>query len=784
MALAASDMTQTRPRLLMPGLARWAPGTERYQVAGGGTVAVPVYAGDRVTVIDLEGRQPAEIVVLTADGRGEPGLLGAADGGPAEGLRALLDRDDESAQLLRKSLKARGLEADFAKAIHCFGTETPAFEQAVFDVDGDGVLIVAAPGADMDVADHNPPTTLDLIVMRADAKHAAEAGLPAPLADVRYETRIAAGEAHAYEVRQGEFIQILDIEGRECSDFQAFASRQLDKGIERDIDPTATRTLMGAIYPGPGLFSKFYDTDLEPKLELIQDMVGRHDTFGFACTAKYYDDVGYPGHVNCTENFNRALAPFGIAPRGGWQAINFFYNTNIDDHHQLYLDEPWSRPGDHVIVRALQDMVCVASACPDEISAANGWNPTDILVRVYAPENVFKKAIAFRMTPDAEPQMTKETAFHPRTSELTRNFTEYNGYWLPTHFNNRGKIDEYWACREGVVALDLSPLRKFEVTGPDAEELMQRTLTRNVRKLAEGQVVYSAMCYEHGGMIDDGTLFRMSDTNFRWIGGSDYGGKWLREKASEWGLRCWVKSSNDQLHNISVQGPKSRDLLRDVVWTPPAHATIDEVAWFRFTVGRIGGHNGIPIVVSRTGYTGELGYEVWCHPKHGPEVWDAVWQAGEAHGISPLGLEGLDMLRIEAGLIFAGYEFDDTTDPFEAGIGFTVALKHGEDFVGRDALVRRKENPQRKLVGLELEGGEPAAHGDGVHIGRAQIGIVTSGTKSPVLKKNIALARLDVAHVEPGTDVEIGKLDGHQKRLPATIVPFPFYDPQKERPRS
>jgi len=166
-------------------------------------------------------------------------------------------------------------------------------------------------------------------------------------------------------------------------------------------------------------------------------------------------------------------------------------------------------------------------------------------------------------------------------------------------------------------------------------------------------------------------------------------------------------------------------------------------------------------------------------------VWDAIWEAGEPKGMLPLGLEALDMLRIESGLIFAGYEFDDQTDPFEAGIGFTVPLKSKEeDFCGREALIRRKESPQRRLVGLELVGDEPAAHGDCVHIGRHQVGIVTSGTRSPVLKKNIALCRMAIEHVEPGTEVEVGKLDGHSKRLPATVVPFPFYDPEKKRPRS
>ena len=227
--------------------------------------------------------------------------------------------------------------------------------------------------------------------------------------------------------------------------------------------------------------------------------------------------------------------------------------------------------------------------------------------------------------------------------------------------------------------------------GPDAESLMNRTLTRNVRKLSVGQVVYSAMCYEHGGMIDDGTLFRLGQDNFRWIGGSDYGGIWLREQAETLGLRVWIKSSTDQLSNLSVQGPKSRDILREIVWTPPAQPTMDELQWFRFAIGRIGDFDGIPIVVSRTGYTGELGYELWCHPKDAPAVWDAVFQAGEPHGILPCGLEALDMLRIEAGLIFAGTEFCDQTNPFEAGIGFAVALKtKDEDFIGRAALERDK----------------------------------------------------------------------------------------------
>ena len=154
------------------------------------------------------------------------------------------------------------------------------------------------------------------------------------------------------------------------------------------------------------------------------------------------------------------------------------------------------------------------------------------------------------------------------------------------------------------------------------------------------------------------------------------------------------------------------------------------------------------------------------------------------YGLAPLGLEAPDMLRIEAGLIFAGYEFTDQIDPFEAGIGFTVALKGNEEFIGREALLRRQASPRTKLVGLELAGNETAGRGDCVHVGRGQVGTVTSGTRSPILKKNIALCRVDVAYADLGTEVEVGKLDGQQKRIPAVVVRFPFYDPEKLKPRS
>jgi aminomethyltransferase len=629
-----------------------------------------------------------------------------------------------------------------------------------------------------------PPSDLVVEVRRTTPRTHEEMELPPPLAEPRLDFRVDRATARSYEVKAGEFIQVIDVEGRQCSDFLAFHGHKLERDVERGLDATVTRTLMGNAYPSPGLSGKFYDADMDPLVEVVRDTVGRHDTFALACNAKYYEDMGYPGHVNCTDNFNGVIKTYEIAARKGWPALNFFFNTAFTADNILVSDEPWSRPGDYVLLRAMTDLVCASSACPDDVDPANAWDPTDIHVRVYSPEKRFSVAIAHRVTPEARPVLTKRTAFHTRMEPLTRNFTEYSGYWLPSHYHNAGAIAEYWACREHAAVMDLSPLRKFEVLGPDAEDLMQAVITRDARRISVGQVTYTAVCNETGGMIDDATVFRLGQDNFRFVGGDEYDGVWLKEQAERLGLRVWVKPSTDQLHNLAVQGPASRAILERFVWTPPTQPALSELGWFRFLIGRIERPDGIPIVVSRTGYTGELGYEIWCHPDDGEAVWDAVWAAGEQDGLTPLGLDALDMLRIEAGLVVSGNEFDQAVDPFEAGIGFAVNLSNDEDFVGRAALEERAAHPQRTLVGLVLEGNEAAGHGDPVFVGRQEIGVVTSGTISPVLNQTIALARVAVQFREPGTEVEVGKLDGLQKRLAAKVARFPFYDPEKTRPRS
>ncbi len=760
-------------------------GVERYTVRGAGAILVEVEAGDTITVGNVEGGQAGELVALDNEGRSDPAILGVPGNSNAAGLKALLAGTDESLRGFRKKIERRGIDLSKASAVRIFDAETPAGTEETFVAQRNGSLIVAAPGGPMLADAQDTATPLTVILKRARIRSVQKFELPDPLADPVLDQRIKSMTAQSYFVKAGDYIQIIDVDGRQCTDFQCFSARKLDRGKDHPLDVTVTRSLMGSSYPMPGLHSKYYDQDMEPLVEVVQDTCGRHDAFALACYAKYYDDIGYPGHANCSDNFNKALSDKGVNPRGGWMAINFFFNTAIDANGLVVSDEPWSRPGDYVLLRALTDIVCVSSACPDDTTPANGWNLTDIHVRTYCGAEKFSRAIAKRMTPDAEPTMTRETAFHASFAKHTRNFVEYKGFWLANSFAKAGPIEEYWACREKAVVMDLSPLRKFEVTGPDSEALLQYVLTRDVKRLGVGQVVYSAMCHEHGGMIDDGTLLRLGRDNFRWIGGDDFGGAWLREQAQKLGLKVLVRSSTDQMHNIAVQGPKSRDILKEIVWTSPVQPSISELEWFRFAVARIGGAQGVPVVVSRTGYTGELGYEIFCHPRDAEKVFDAVWAAGQPHGLKPMGMAALDMVRIEAGLIFAGTEFSDQTDPFEAGIGFTVPLKtKQDDFIGRAALIRRKDNPSRKLVGLEIDANVDVGHGDCIHIGRPQIGVVTSAMRSPVLGKNIALARIDVTHSALGTEVEIGKLDGHQKRLPAKIVAFPHYDPQKTRPRS
>ena len=769
-----------------PGLNVLPLGVERHVVNGGGLTGIQIFPDDEIEIINDEGNQVCEISVFNKNGKSELSILNLKENKDSSEIKKILSKRDEASLVTSYQLKKRNLDINKSKSAIVFDKDASLGEKIKLISKDKCYCIFAAPGADMLIHEQNPTTNLTVFVKRANIiKDKEHSIIPDPIYDPLNETNIDRKTAISFEVKEGDYIQIICPTGRQCSDFVAFDTSKLSKGIEKGLDWQTTRTFMGNTFPGPGLFSKFYDTDHEPLVEVIRDTVGRHDTFNLACTAKYYEDAGYFGHPNCSDNLSNSMEKFGVAKKKGWHAINLFFNTSAGGQNSLLSDESFARPGDYVIMRALKDLTCGTSACPSDIDPCNSWNPTDIFVRTYDKKKEFTKSFAFRMKADSETKLTKNTGFYERTSKLTRNFVDARGYWLPNDYTKHGIINEYTACREKAVLIDLSSLRKFEILGPDSEELMNYTLTRNVKKLSVGQIVYSSMCYENGTMFDDGTLLKMSDHGFRWVCGDEYAGEWLKEQAKKKNYKVLIKNSTDQINNISLQGPNSRKILKKFIFTSPAQPTISELEWFRFTICRVKDLNGIPLMVSRTGYTGELGYEIWCHPSDAPKVWDVVMEAGKDEGLIPAGFGALDLLRIEAGLILFGNEFDGQVDPFEAGVGFTVPLKtKNDDFVGRESLIKRKENPQKKLVGLELISKEKANHGDCVHIGRAQVGIVTSGCISPTLNKNIALCRIDIGHSEIGTEVEVGKIDGEQKRIAAKVVGFPHYDPKKTRVRA
>ncbi|WP_300037419.1 DUF1989 domain-containing protein [uncultured Roseobacter sp.] len=607
--------------------------------------------------------------------------------------------------------------------------------------------------------------------------------LPEPLGEIREEFTVPRASAIGYEVRRGEVLQIIDAEGQQCSDFQAFRAASLDIGREHMIDATATRSMVRRAFPGPGLADKFFDQNMVPMLKVIQDTCGRHDTFGLACTARGYEERGFPGHVNCSDNISHALEQFGVEKRTAWPAINFFWNTWIDPHHHLMTEESYSRPGDYVAMEAMDDLVCVTTACPDDIDPINGWNPTDVHVRIYRPESRIQRAVAYRPKEDAPMLISRESAFHPRLAPQTEHFAPARDLWTPVSFPAHGTLGEYWACRDAVSLQDMSGLRKFDIIGPDAERLMQSALTRDISRLAVWRGTYALICDESGEVIDDGTLFRLGQQLFRWCCGSEESGRWLTRMAREAGYQVRVHDLRNSLPNLALQGPRSRSLLEKLVFTQPNVPGLEHLRWFGATIARLNDRDGAPFLLTRTGYTGELGFEIFCAESDALTIWDALTDAGQAFGLKPMGSAALEMLRVEAGLAAAGAEFAPGVDALEAGLGFAVDFRK-QQFCGRAALERNAKDPRRSLRGLIFDCDDVPAAGCPVFNGERQVGVITSATRSPLLQTSVAMARLAVEHAGTGTVLEVGQLDGHMKRLTATVADVPFVDPERKKPRA
>jgi aminomethyltransferase len=392
------------------------------------------------------------------------------------------------------------------------------------------------------------------------------------------------------------------------------------------------------------------------------------------------------------------------------------------------------------------------------------------------------------------------TAVHERTLALCEslNFREWSGYFAVSAYEAHHE-HEYNAIRNRAALIDVSPLYKYLIGGRDAAALVDRVITRDATKLAVGQVWYTPWCDEQGKVIDDGTVTRVGDRQFR-LTAADPSLKWLGENAS--GLAVEIDDMSDRVAALALQGPTSGRLL-DVV----TDGAVASLKYFRMTRAVIG---GVDVDISRTGYTGDLGYEIWMPWERAVDVWDTLVAEGQPFGIHPAGMLALDVARIEAGLLLIDVDFwssrraviaSQVYSPFELGLGRLVSLDKGP-FVGRHALIEesRREGAKR-VAGLEIGWPEierlyerrgmapeiPATasrvavpvYRDGSQIGRA-----TSTTWSPVLKKMIALATLDAPHFKDGTVVEFEiTVDAVRERVPATVVPTPFFNPARKTAR-
>jgi len=392
------------------------------------------------------------------------------------------------------------------------------------------------------------------------------------------------------------------------------------------------------------------------------------------------------------------------------------------------------------------------------------------------------------------------TAFHDRTAPLNRKmqWREWAGFYAASVYADFHDI-EYNAIREAAALIDVSPLFKYRVSGPDAERLVDRVITRDATKLKIGAVYYTPWCDEHGKVVDDGTVHRLSPTEFRWTA-ADPQLRWLRMNAA--GLHVTVEDVSKSLAALALQGPQSRAVLEAATGESFA-----DLGYFRRRGSKIG---AVALDVSRTGYTGDLGYELWLPEEAAAEVWDALVAAGTAHGIRPAGMLALDVTRLEAGLILLEVDYtsarqamnpEQNYSPFEIGLGRLVTFDKA-DFVGKRALEaeRRRGGPGRRLVGLTLDwygieglfaaqglppAVSPTVDRSAVPVfapGRGQVGKATSRGWSPILKQAIALASVPPAHERAGSQLEVEwTVEGRRGRVRATVVELPFLDLPRKR---
>lgn len=389
------------------------------------------------------------------------------------------------------------------------------------------------------------------------------------------------------------------------------------------------------------------------------------------------------------------------------------------------------------------------------------------------------------------------TPVHERTFALCEslNYREWSGYYTVSAYESHHE-HEYNAIRNAAALIDVSPLFKYMVTGTDAARLVDRLITRDVSKMTVGQVYYTPWCDEHGKVIDDGTVSRLGDQAFRWTA-ADPSLRWFRQNAD--GLKVQIEDVSEAIAALALQGPTSARLLRAV-----AQADIDRLKYFRVTSGTIA---GVEVDISRTGYTGDLGYEIWMPAERALRVFDALMDGGKPFDIKPAGMLALDVARIEAGLLLIEVDFfgsrkamipSQMYTPYELGMGRLVSAGKGR-FIGQRALREEQaRGPARQIVGLEIDWNEVEKLYDAAGLAPAvaatasrvavpvyrngrQVGKATSTTWSPVLKRMIALASIDRPHFADGTDLQFEMtVEAVRHRVGARVVKTPFFNPARK----
>ena len=394
------------------------------------------------------------------------------------------------------------------------------------------------------------------------------------------------------------------------------------------------------------------------------------------------------------------------------------------------------------------------------------------------------------------------TAFHERTFPLCQSlsYREWSGYYTVSTYEVHHE-HEYNAIRNAAALIDITPLYKYMIEGRDATRLVNRVITRDINKVRPGQVIYCCWCDEQGMVIDDGTITRLEENKYRWTA-ADPSLRWFRQNGLNMDVQ--IEDISERVAALALQGPTSGKLLKSV-----AEADVANLKYFRVTSGKIA---GIPVDISRTGYTGDLGYEIWIPVNDGTasnaiKVWDALMDAGRRFDVHPAGMLALDVARIEAGLLLIEVDYNSSKkalipsqrySPYELGFGRMVHLEK-DNFVGKAALAdQQKKGVSRQLVGLELDwveieeryekfGLTPAAPAQAsrvhvpVYLSGGQVGKATSTTWSPVLKKMIALASVDTSHSKPGTKLEMEiTIEAVRQSVTATVVKLPFFSPNRK----